>query len=69
MSFLSRVQSKLVQLKGFTDESLGTKLAVTGNHRGIGSQTFNRWAIFVIFSKKLPIKRHSDQISLIFRAM
>ena len=55
MSFFSRVQSKLVQLKDFTDESLWTRLAVTGNHRGIASQTSHRWAIFVIFSKKLRI--------------
>ena len=51
MSFLSRVQSKLVQRKGITEESLRTELPVTGNHWGLGSQTSNRWAIFEIFSK------------------
>ena len=39
MSFLNREQSKLMQLNGITDESLGTELPVTGNHRGLGSQT------------------------------
>ena len=42
MSFLSRVQSKLAQLKGITDEGLETELPVTENHRGLESQTSNR---------------------------
>ena len=44
MSFLSRVQSKLVQRKGITEESLGTELPVTENRWGLGCQTSNRWS-------------------------
>ena len=43
-----------MQFKAITDESLRTELPVSGKYRGrLWSQTSNRWAVCVIFFKKI----------------